>query len=522
MTETVPFGFECVFPIEEHARLVMEWRNDPATLEMSFNKQPKEWPAFLSEFQSAYFSLSDLPPLFVLEQGQRVAFLRFRSTESPISSSRRACEISLNVAPFARGRGIGTKALLQVKDWIERQGYDDICAEIFPDNQRSQKVFEQAGFKKACESTKSSPSDGHVTSFYTYLSSFTPAWEANQSKVFVIAEAGSNWRVGSPERDWQMAKALIHIAVEAGADAIKFQTYRPDTIYVKNAGVCNSLAEAGIKEDIHAIFSDLSMPYDMIPRLSAYCQQQGIAFMSTAFSPADFVAVDPYVSIHKIASYEIGHLRLLELAGRSKKPLILSTGASVEEEIAWAVDTYRANGGSHLTLLQCTAKYPSDMSSMNLKAIEWMRYRFHAATGLSDHSRHPVYAPAAAVALGAKVIEKHFTLHNSLPGPDHAFALTPTELKEMVTAIRSVEKMLGSGLKKVLDAERELRLFAKRGIQAIADISPGDILKEGVNIDILRPGKQPIGLHARYLIAMEGMPAKRSIPYGAGIQHGDW
>lgn len=522
MTETVPFGFECAFPIEEHARLVMEWRNDPATLQMSFNKQPKEWPEFFSEFQSAYFSLSDLPPLFVLEQGQRVAFLRFRSAESPINSTRRACEVSLNVAPFARGRGIGMRSLLQLKPWIERQGYDDICAEILSDNQRSQKVFEQAGFTKAFESTKCSPSDGRVIPFYTYLCSLTPTWQANKSKVFVIAEAGSNWRVGSPERDWQMAKTLIHVAVDAGADAIKFQTYRPDTIYVKNAGFCDSLADAGMKEDIHSIFSDLAMPYEMIPRLSVYCKQQGIEFMSTAFSPADFVAVDPFVSIHKIASYEIGHLRLLELAGRSKKPLILSTGASVEEEIAWAVDTYRANGGSHLTLLQCTAKYPADGASMNLKAIEWMRYRFHAATGLSDHSRHPVYAPTAAVALGATVIEKHFTLHNALPGPDHAFALTPTELKEMVTAIRSVEKMLGSGLKKVLDAEEELRLFAKRGIQAIVDIAPGDILEEGVTIDILRPGKQPIGVHSRYLIDIEGKPAKRSIPYGSGIQHGDW
>lgn len=519
-----PLTFECVFPTEDNARLVMEWRNDPITLKMSFHPQPKAWPAFFSEFKSAYFSLPDLPPLFVLEEGQRVAFLRFDAAESPFNPSRRACEISIIVAPFARRKGIGTRTLLQIKPWIEKQGYDDIYAMILLDNQPSQKAFERAGFKKISESKQCSSMDDHIIPFYEYLYSLTPPrpLETVRSKVFIIAEAGSNWRVGSPARDWEMAKTLIHAAVDAGADAIKFQTYRPDTIYVKNAGVCGSLAESGVSEDIHTVFSDLAMPYEMIPKLASYCKQQGIEFMSTAFSPADFAAVDPYVSIHKIASYEIGHLRLLELAARSKKPLILSTGASFEEEIAWAVDTYRANGGANLTLLQCTAKYPADESSMNLKTIEWMRHRFHTETGLSDHSRHPVYAPAAAVALGATVIEKHFTLHNALPGPDHAFALTPAELKEMVTAIHSVEKMLGSGVKKILDSEGELRSFATRGIQAIKDIEPGDLLKEGVNIDILRPGKQSIGVHARHLSAMEGKAAIRAIPYGAGIRFGDW
>lgn len=515
-------GFECVLPTEQNARLIMEWRNDSQALKMSFNSSPKQWPAFFAEFLSDYYSLSNLPPLFVLKNGQRVAFLRFRPAENPINPLRKTCEISINVAPEFRGRGIGKLTLEQVKKWIEKQGYDDIYAEILQENRPSQKIFEQTGYIKIAQTEKKSIFSDKKTPIFCYLVSLTPARNSSQAKVFIIAEAGSNWRMGTPESDWLMAKALIHAAVDAGVDAVKFQTYRPDTIYVKNAGSSDYLSEAGIKKDIHSIFSDLAMPYDMIPKLSELCHQQGVQFMSTAFSPADFAAVDPYVTTHKIASYEIGHIRLIELAARSGKPLILSTGASLEGEIAWAVETFRANGGTHLTLLQCTAKYPADIDSMNLKALDWMRYRFQTPTGLSDHSRHPLYAPIAATTLGASVIEKHFTLDNNLPGPDHAFALTPNELKEMVKAIRSIEAMLGTGYKKVLESEQELRSFAKRGLQAIQDIAVGDILQEGVNIDILRPGKQTIGVHPGFLKEIEGKPAKRAIPYGTGVRPGDW
>lgn len=513
MSDT-PLSFECVLPLEDNARLIMAWRNDPQTLRMSFNKEPKVWPAFFSEFLSDYYSLDTLPPLFIVEDGQRKGFLRFRPTEHPQYPSRRVCEISLNIAPPFRGQGIGTKALLQIKAWVLRQGYDDIYAEILRENTTSQRAFERAGFSLM------TPNDQTVP-VYRYLAPLTPETDKTP-RVFVIAEAGSNWRVGSPQDDWEMAKTLIDVAAEAGADAVKFQTYRPETIYVKNAGSSGYLADAGIGDDMQTLFAHLAMPYEMIPKLSDYCKRQNIAFMSTSFSPADFAAVDPYVSIHKIASYEITHIRLIELAARSGKPLILSTGASQEEEIAWAVSTFRLNGGKHLTLLQCTAKYPAEPSTMNLRTIEWMRYRFNTPVGLSDHSRHPIYAPVAAVALGASVIEKHFTFDNNLPGPDHAFALNPHELKEMVKAVRAAEVMRGSGVKKVLEAEKELYYFAKRGVQATQDIAVGDIFKEGGNIEILRPGKRSLGVHPRFLNDIEGKPAKRAIASGSGIALGDW
>jgi N-acetylneuraminate synthase len=244
--------------------------------------------------------------------------------------------------------------------------------------------------------------------------------------------------------------------------------------------------------------------------------------MSTPFSVADFAAIDPFVRVHKCASYENSHLRLLEAFARAGKPLVMSTGASTEEDLAWAVDTFRRAGGRELCLTQCTARYPAPLDSLNLASIPWMKRRFGVTVGLSDHSSHPTYGPLAAVALGARVIEKHYTLDRRLPGPDHAFAVTPEELKRLVEGVRAVEQTLGSGVKEVLPAEQELRAYARRGIQAIRAIARGEALQEGVNIDVLRPGKQRIGVHPKNLARIEGRASTRDIPLGDGIVEGDW
>lgn len=346
--------------------------------------------------------------------------------------------------------------------------------------------------------------------------------EIGKDKVFIIAEAGSNWRMGTPKRDFAMAKALIDVAVEAGADAVKFQVYRPETVYVENAGTSDYLSAANIKEDIREIFADLAMPYDMVPKVAEHCRAAGILFMSTPFSPTDFAAVDPYVAVHKNASYEISHLRLIELGARAGKPFIQSTGASDEGDILWAAETFRKNGGKQLVLMQCTASYPAPLDSLNLKVLPWLAQRFGVTVGLSDHSRDPITAPVAAVALGARAIEKHYTLDNRLPGPDHAFAVTPEELKAMVAAVRSAEQALGDGVKRVLPAEEELFAYARRRVQAIRPVAKGETLREDVNIAILRPGRQRAGVHPRRLAELEGRKAARDIALGDGIQPGDW
>jgi len=199
----------------------------------------------------------------------------------------------------------------------------------------------------------------------------------NHDKIFVIAEAGSNWRMGTPNRDLKMAKTLIDVASEAGADGVKFQTYRPETVYVPNAGNSDYLVEAGIKESIIEIFKDLSMPYEMIPKLADHCKKREIQFMSTPFSVEDAKAIDPYVLIHKIASYEITHSRLIEFIAQTGKPLILSTGASTYEEIKWALDFFYEKGGTKIYLMQTTAKYPAPLSTLNLKVIPELIRRFN-------------------------------------------------------------------------------------------------------------------------------------------------
>ncbi len=342
------------------------------------------------------------------------------------------------------------------------------------------------------------------------------------NKVYIIAEAGSNWRMGTPQRDMTMAKALIDVAVDAGCDAVKFQTYRAETVYVAEAGQVGYLEKSGVLPTIQEIFRDLSMPYEMIPELHAYCVKQGIDFLSSGFSKRDFEHIDPYVKMHKIASYEISHLRLLEMAAFTGKPLLLSTGASVEEDIAWAVETFKSLGGGPLTLMQCTLKYPTPPEAVNLRVLTWLKGRFGVPVGLSDHSRDPLCAPVGAVALGATVIEKHYTLDNRLPGPDHFFAITPDELGGMVDAIRTIEPMVGSGIKGIEKAEEEMYHFGRRGVQALRDIAKGERIHEGINIDILRPGRQTCGVHPKMLSLMEGKLAIRDISAGSGIQEGDW
>lgn len=344
----------------------------------------------------------------------------------------------------------------------------------------------------------------------------------SETSVFVIAEAGSNWRAGTPDRDRRLAEALIDAAVAAGADAVKFQTYRAETVYVPNAGTSAYLETAGSEQPITEIFRDLEMPYELIPHLARCCQDRGIEFMSTPFSVADLDAVDPHVRRHKIASFESTDVRLLEAVARTGKPVILSTGASTTEDVDTALSVLREGGAGPVCLLQCTSSYPAPPESLNLAVLPRLAERYGVAVGLSDHSLDPVVAPVSAVALGAVVIEKHFTLHRDLPGPDHSFAVTPDELRRLVEAVRLAQSMLGSGEKMIVEAERELHDFAQRRVQAIAPIARGEALVEGKNVGVLRPGKQRSGVRPSELQALLGRPATRDIELGDGIQPGDW
>lgn len=323
--------------------------------------------------------------------------------------------------------------------------------------------------------------------------------------------------MGTPKRDLAMGHALIDVAKAAGCDAVKFQTYKAQTVYVANAGASDYLAESGIQESINDIFDDLSMPYEMIEKLAIYARGKKIDFMSTPFSTADADAVDPFVQLHKIASYEISHTELQSHLAAKGKPIVFSTGASTYDDIDFAVEHLTRSGAKQLAILQCTAKYPASLDDINVAEIPALAARYDVPVGLSDHSREATIAPAAAVALGASIIEKHYTLDNRLPGADHPFALEPDELKSLVDAVRATERARGRAGKHVSDAERELYAFARRGLQATRSIAVGDIFRLGDNVAILRPGKRTLGAHPRHIAAIEGHRARRTIPAGEGV-----
>lgn len=346
---------------------------------------------------------------------------------------------------------------------------------------------------------------------FDYLSLTDP------SHTFVIAEAGSNWKCGNFEEDLRQAKTLIKIAAKANADAIKFQTYRPETLYVHNAGKSKYLSDQGIDQNVNDIFALLSMPYEMIPELAKYCKKENIIFMSTAFSVHDAEQIDPYVDIHKVASYEINHVRLLEFLSQTKKPLLISTGASTYTEIDFAINLVKSKGNNKIGLLQCTSKYPCPIESLNLSVIPEMKSRYNLPVGLSDHSVDPIIGPLVAIGLGASIIEKHFTIDRKLAGPDHKFALIADELELMIRTIRKADLARGNGRKEILKEELELRRFATRSIQATKDISKGETLQEGINFDVLRPGNRSRGMEARYLTEISGKRATANIKKGEGI-----
>jgi N-acetylneuraminate synthase len=326
--------------------------------------------------------------------------------------------------------------------------------------------------------------------------------------TFVIAEAGSNHN-----GDLDTAKELIDVAAEAGADAVKFQTFRAEDLYVQDTG-----EEEYFDNDksIYETMESMEMPYEWIPKLHDYCEDAGVLFMSTPFDERSADELDEFVPAYKIASYTMSHHPFLRHLASKNKPIIISTGAHELDEVRESVEVLRDAGAEDIVLLHCVASYPTPPESANVRAVETLRDEFGVPTGLSDHTLDPVTAPSAAVALGASVVEKHFTLDNSMEGPDHEFALEPDELDEMVTAIRETEKVLGSGEVDVLDAEEELHEIARRRIHAARDIESGETISEE-DVEVLRSGKRKKGLEPKHYENVLGMKAKKIIKKGEGL-----
>ena len=304
--------------------------------------------------------------------------------------------------------------------------------------------------------------------------------------MFIIAEAGSNWKVGTSTQDWNMTKKLIDVAAKAGANAVKFQLFNVKSMYV------NGIKNREINEKI----KKYSLPRKMIPKIAKYCKKKKIEFMCTPFSLEEARYIDKFVNIHKIASCEITHAELLFYLLTTGKPVLISTGTSSNEEIKEIYRNIHYFGSNMINLMFCVSSYPAPIEQYNLLYDKkWNKEMGFEFKGVSDHTRNPLVVPMAACCKGFKFIEKHFTIDNKMEGPDHAYALTPPELEAMVKNIRLLEKMQ----KKAPPLKQDFK-YCKRAIQAKKNIKKGERIVMGKNCDVLRPGNYPSGIlpHSMY------------------------
>jgi N-acetylneuraminate synthase len=308
--------------------------------------------------------------------------------------------------------------------------------------------------------------------------------------VFIIAEAGVNHN-GDPT----LAKQLIDKAAAAGADAVKFQTYHAEnlvTCTAEKAGYQKNTS--GSEESQYEMLKKLELPDDVFQKLSDYAKKKKILFLSTPFDEESVDLLDRTgVPAYKISSGEITNFPLLKKIAEKKKPVILSTGMATLGEVEAAFHYLKKQGAEDIILLHCTTSYPAAPPSVNLRAMETLQCAFQVPVGYSDHTVG-IVIPIAAAAMGACVLEKHFTLDKSLPGPDHKASLEPDELRAMVKAIRDVEIARGNGSKKPDEDEELIKKVARRSIVARRDIEPGSCLKEG-DLIIKRPGT---GIEPKY------------------------
>ena len=302
-------------------------------------------------------------------------------------------------------------------------------------------------------------------------------------KVYIIAEAGDNHN-----GDFNTALKLVDVAKRAGADCVKFQTFVTEEIISKYAEMAEyQKKNTGKEESQFEMVKRLELSFDEFRKIKEYCDRVGIQFLSTPF---DLKSVDFLnelgVPFFKIPSGEITNYPYLIKIAHTGKPVVMSTGMCEPDEILADINVLEKNGSGEITLLHCNTEYPTPLKDVNLYAMRTMKKMFGKKVGYSDHTKG-IEVPVAAVALGACVIEKHFTLDKNMPGPDHKASLEPDELGRMVKNIRNIEIALGDGVKRVSESERKNIAIARKSIVARRNIQEGEILTEE-NLAVKRPG----------------------------------
>lgn len=320
-------------------------------------------------------------------------------------------------------------------------------------------------------------------------------------RVCIIAEAGVNHN-----GDINIAKRLVDAAQEAGADVVKFQTFQADSLVSKYARKAEyQFQSTDENETQREMLKKLELTYDMHVELLQYCREVGIDFLSTPF---DLGSIDLLESVgmklYKVPSGEITNLPYLRKIGSLKKPVILSSGMSTMGEVKEAVKILKENGAANVAVLHCNTQYPTPMQDVNLNVMNTIRNELGVSVGYSDHTEG-IEVPIAAVAMGAEIIEKHFTLDKTMAGPDHKASLEPDELKAMVQAIRNIEMAVGGIEKKPTSSEKDNIAVVRKSIVAKRQIEAGEMFSED-NITTKRPG---IGMSPMLWDNVVGTVAKR-------------
>ena len=337
-------------------------------------------------------------------------------------------------------------------------------------------------------------------------------------RCFVIAEAGVNHN-GSIE----LAKQLVDVAVVAGADAVKFQTFKAEKLVSINAPKAEYQTRQTGKGNQFEMLKALELTDEMHKELVVYCEERNIEFMSTAFDqePADYL-IDLGIKRVKVPSGEVTNKPLIEALAKNGLPIILSTGMAnleeVKEAVSWIKAVRHKNGFTNddISILHCTSNYPTDFGDVNLRAMDTLANELKLPVGYSDHT-NGILISTLAVARGATIIEKHFTTDRNLPGPDHQASLEPDELITMIRQIRVSEKCLGDGVKRPVEAELTVRDVARRSLVLCADLKAGEAIQE-THISILRPGT---GIEPKYQPDVIGKKTTRDLEFGHTLAWGD-
>ncbi|GAA3645911.1 N-acetylneuraminate synthase family protein [Asaccharospora irregularis] len=350
------------------------------------------------------------------------------------------------------------------------------------------------------------------------------------SPVLIIAEAGINH-----DGDYNQALKLIDVASEAGADVVKFQLFKADKMYTKNAG--KYITASGKNEEIVELLKSVELPFEWIPKLIDYCKLKNIGFLCTVCDEySGDVLTDYHVDSFKMASYAITHIPLLKYVAKKQKTMVFSTAGANLSDIEEAIRTIKNEGNEKIALLHCVAKYPAPLETCNMNVLDTFKFAFpDLIIGYSDHTEDPIKAPVTAVYKGAKIIEKHFTIDKNLPGADHSFAVDPIGLREMVRAIRDTEikiknkeeveidpLIFGTSEKKMQECERSLRRYAYRTVFAIKDIAPNELITT-LNTAILRPGESELGIEPKFyeMLIQNKVKANKLIEEGSPVKWDD-